>query len=157
MFTRQTQLIQHFQDHWKQEYLTALREFHKVKGTYAPQMIKVGDVVLIHNDSPRTSWRMAVIKNLIKGNDRYVWAAEVKTSSGRTNRPIARLYPLEITSEVVNPDPINNEDDNQQSTDPVDELIMRERPIRSSAAKARQNISHWSKNILGPTPEDVEN
>ena len=30
----QTQLIQHFQDHWKQEYLTALREFHKVKGTY---------------------------------------------------------------------------------------------------------------------------
>ena len=72
MFTRQTQLIQHFQDRWKQEYLTALREFHKVKGTYAPQMIKVGDMVLIHSNSPRTSWRMAVIENLIKGNDGYV-------------------------------------------------------------------------------------
>ena len=77
------------------------RTVGKVKGTYAPQMIKVGDVVLIHNDSPRTSWRMAVIENLIKGNDGYVRAAEVRTSSGRTNRPIARLYPLEITSEVV--------------------------------------------------------
>ena len=35
------------------------------------------------------SWRMAVIENLIKGNDRYVWAAEVRTSNGRkilTNR-----------------------------------------------------------------------
>ena len=103
------------------------------------------------------SEQMAVIENLIKGNDGYVRAAEVRTSSGRTNRPIARLYPLEITSEVVNPDPINNEDDHQQSTDPVDELIMRERPIRSTAAKARQNISRWSKEILGPAPEDVEN
>ena len=92
-------------------------------------------------------------------NDGYVRAAEVRTSSGKTNRPIARLYPLEISSEVVNPDPINNnnEDDNQQSTDPVDELVMREQPIRSSAAKARQNISRWSKEILGPAPEDVEN
>ena len=66
MYTHQTQLIQHFQNRWKQEYLTALREFHKLKGTYAPQMIKIGDVVLIHNDSPRA---MAVIENLIKGND----------------------------------------------------------------------------------------
>ena len=50
-----------------------------MKGTYAPQMIKVGDVFLIHNDSPRISWRMAVIENLIKGNDGYVRAAEVRT------------------------------------------------------------------------------
>ena len=81
MINRQTQLIQHFQTRWKQEYLTALREFHKVKGTYAPQTIKVGDVVLIHDDSPRASWKMAVIENLIKGNDGYVRAAEVRTSS----------------------------------------------------------------------------
>ena len=72
-----------------------------------------------------------------------------------------RLYPLEIASEkdeVVNAGTINNEDDNQQCTDDIDEHspLMRERPIRSSAAKARQNISYWSKEILGPAPEDVE-
>ena len=69
MVNRQTQLIQHFHTRWKQEYLTALREFHKVKGTYVPQTIKIGEVVLIHDNSPRASWKMAVIKNLIKGND----------------------------------------------------------------------------------------
>ena len=53
-----------------------------MKGTYASQTIKVGDVVLIHDDSPRISWKMAVIENLIKGNDGYVWAAEVRTNSG---------------------------------------------------------------------------
>ena len=67
MANHQTQFIQHFQTYWKQEYLAALREFHNVKGTYAPQTIKVGDVVLIHDDSPRARWKMAVIKNMIKG------------------------------------------------------------------------------------------
>ena len=162
MVNRQTQLIQHFQTRWKQEYLTALREFHKVKGTYAPQTIKVGDVVLIHDDSPRASWKMAVIENLIKGNDGYVRAAEVRTSSARTNRPISKLYPLEISSEkeeMLNTDTINNEDDDQQCTDNIGEHspLIKKQPIRSSAAKARQNISCWSKEILGPAPEDVEN
>ena len=67
MVNRQTQLIQHFHTSWKQEYLTALREFHNVIGTYVPQTIKVVDVVLIHDDSSRASWKMAMIKNLIKG------------------------------------------------------------------------------------------
>ena len=144
MANHQTQLNQHFQTRWKQEYLTVLREFHKVKGTYAPQTIKVGDVVLIHDDSPRARWKMAVIENLIKGNDGDIWAAEVRTNSGKTNRPIARLYPLEITSEqLVNTGTINKENDNKQCTDDIDEHspLMEEWPIRSSAAKARQNIS----------------
>ena len=78
-FTHQLQILQHFQGRWKQEYLTALREFYKVKGTCAPQAIKVGDVVLIHDNLPRRSWKMAVITELIKGNDGYVRAAEVRT------------------------------------------------------------------------------
>ena len=93
MVNRQTQLIQHFQTCWKQEYLTALREFHKVKGTYVPQTIEVGDVVLIHDDS-QAGWKMAVIENLIKRNNGYVWTlwtAEVRTSSARTNRCISPL------------------------------------------------------------------
>ena len=162
MVNRQMQLIQHFQTRWKQEYLTALREFHKVKGTFTPQTIKVGDVVLIHDDSPRFRWKMAVIENLIKGKDEYVRAAEVRTSSGRTNRPINRLYPLEISckrDDVVDAGTIKNEDDDQQCADDIDEhsTLMGERPIRSSAAKARLNISRWSKEILCPAPEDVEN
>ena len=77
---------------------------------YVPQTIKFGDVVLIH-DSPRARWKMAVIENLIKGNDGNIRAAEVRTSNGRTNRPIARLYLLKTSSEkneVFNTGTINN-------------------------------------------------
>ena len=101
-----------------------------------------------------------MIENLIKGNDGNIRAAEGRTASGRMNRPIAKLYPLETTSQqLVDTDTINNENDDKQCTDDIDEHLplMEERPIRSSAAKARQNISCWSKEILGPAPEDVEN
>ena len=42
---------------------------------------------------------MAVIQRLIKGNDGYVRAAEIRTNTGRTNRPISKLYPLEISTD----------------------------------------------------------
>ena len=60
---------------------------------------------------------------------------------------------------MLNTDTINNEDDDQQCTDNIGEHSpsIKKQPIRSSAAKARQNISRWSKEILGPAPEDVEN
>ena len=152
-FTHQSQILQHFQGHWKQEYLIALREFYKVKGTCAPQAIKVDDVVLIHDDLPRRSWKMAVIKGLIKGNDGYVRAAEVRTKNGRTNRPISKLYPLEISTD---------EDDTttklKNDTDEHSPLMFgMQRPIRSSATKAKDKIFQWSKEIIGLPPEDVEN
>ena len=109
-----------------------------MKDTCAPQTIKVGDVVLIHDDSPRARWKMAVIENLIKGNDGNIRAAEVRTNTGKTNRPIARLYPLEITSEqLVDTSTFNKQNDDKQCTDDIDEYspLMEEQPIRSSALK----------------------
>ena len=47
-----TQLLQHFQYRWKKEYLTSLREVHKVTGTNI-RTVKVGNVFLIHDDTPR--------------------------------------------------------------------------------------------------------
>ena len=92
-----------------------------------------------------------MIKGLIKGNDRYVRVAEVKTNSGRTNRPISKLYPLEIsTDEDETVTELKNDDDEHPP-------LMTQRPIRCSAAKAKENISEWSKEIVGPAPEDVEN
>ena len=52
----------------------------------------------------------------------YVRPAEVRTSSVRTNRPISKLYPLEISSEndeVVNAGTIKNEVDDQQCTNDI--------------------------------------
>ena len=45
-------LLEHFKNRWKHEYLTSLHQFHKASG-HNSQRIKVGDVVLIHDDGPR--------------------------------------------------------------------------------------------------------
>ena len=58
--------LQHFHDRWKHEYLTALREFHKVAENNS-QTIYVGEIVLIHDDVRRINWRLAVIEELITG------------------------------------------------------------------------------------------
>ena len=91
-----TRLLQSFQLRWRREYLTALREFHKATGSNR-QRIKQGDVVLIHDDGPRIRWRLGVVDNLITGSDGFVRAANVRTSTNVTNRPITRLYPLEVS------------------------------------------------------------
>ena len=49
---RQALTLQHFQRQWRDEYLTSLREFHRATGKNE-QTIKVGDVVLVHDDTPR--------------------------------------------------------------------------------------------------------
>ena len=74
--------------------MTSLREFHKVADKNS-QTIKVGDVVLVHDDTPQVDWRMAVIEELITGNDGLVRAAKIRTAKRRTNRPITKLVSLE--------------------------------------------------------------
>ena len=92
----QATIVKQFWIRWKREYLTALRETHKVTGNNE-QRVKIGDVVLVHDDTPRIKWRLAVIEGVNKGADGLIRSADIRTTTGRTNRPIARLYPLEVT------------------------------------------------------------
>ena len=55
-------------------------------------------MVLVHDDSPRISQKMAVIGELILGADGFVRVANICTSNGKTNRTITKLYPLEVNS-----------------------------------------------------------
>lgn len=92
---RQCELIAHFRERWKHEYLTSLREFHRTSGNNE-QSIHVGDIVQIQSDCNRIMWKLAIVQELIRGNDGLVRSAVVKTDSGITNRPIVKLFPLEI-------------------------------------------------------------
>ena len=60
--------------------------------------IKVGDVVLIHNDSPRNKWPQVIVEELIIGGDGAVRAVRIQIKGGITTRPITMLYPMEINS-----------------------------------------------------------
>ena len=87
---------------WRNEYLPSLREthIHNMKGHagLSENKIKVGDVVLVHEDShKRIQWPLAVVTKLKTGNDNLVRSAEIKMKNGISNRPITKLYPLEVS------------------------------------------------------------
>ena len=144
-----THLLEHFRNRWKREYLTSLCEFHKASG-HNSQRIKVGDVVLIHDDGPRMQWKLAVVENLREGGDGLIRAADLRTSSGKTNKPIVRLYPLEVTAD--DREPVK---DTVMTEHKTNDLVDRP-PKRIAATRAARQISEWTKTIRAP-PEDVEN
>jgi len=75
------------------------------------QNIKVGDIVLIENESKRrTFWPMARIIQIYPGKDGEIRVARVKTASGEVVRPIQRVFPLEIHSvEPTNDEPVEDQ------------------------------------------------
>ena len=78
------------------EYLLALRESHKclIKGNN-DTWPRAGDLVLIHDDGPRSQWKLSKITGLHAGRDGLIRVATLKTSLGMTTRPVIKLYPLE--------------------------------------------------------------
>ncbi|XP_065901997.1 uncharacterized protein [Dysidea avara] len=149
------QLLAHFWNRWKLEYLTALREFHKATGCNT-QAVKAGDIVLIHDDTPRVQWKLAVIEQVNKGADGLIRSANVRTSTGRTNRSIARLYPLEVTAtETSTTTKISGLCDNLREQSAMPAPQPQGRPVRQAALQGRQKVQQWTHSLLAP-PEDVK-
>ena len=150
--SRHSKLIQQFWVRWRKEYLTALREFHKATGNNR-QIIKKGDVVVVHDDTPRLQWKLAVVDDLVKGNDGLVRSAHISTANHKTNRPITRLYPLEVVSSETR----ENTDHEQGSTSretsdrekrpASSESETRPRSKRAAAAKAMTRIAEWTDTL----------
>jgi len=127
---KHSRIINHFQSRWKREYLTSLREFHKASG-HNRQLIRKGDVVLLHNDKPRLDWKLGVIEELLTGNNGLVRAANIQTRNYVTSRPISKLYPLEVSS--ITPELPAKTVRQECNEAPV---TTEERPKRKSAEKA---------------------
>ena len=54
--------------------------------------------MIIHDESPRLKWHLVVVQELQRGNDNLVRSATIRTVNGLTNRPISKLYPLEVNA-----------------------------------------------------------
>ena len=76
--------------------LTSLCHFHRLTGSNK-QVIQKGDVLLVHDDGPRATWRLAIFDNLSNGNNDLARASRIGTSTGYKNRASAELYPLEVS------------------------------------------------------------
>ncbi|KAL9977059.1 hypothetical protein ACROYT_G014423 [Oculina patagonica] len=104
-------LLGQFTRQWRNEYLTSLRE-HAIKnarlnGDNSVTGVKVGDIVILKNDSVRRSfWKLAKVEELHPGRDGKVQAVSVKvtgtnsSSIQRLRRPIQHVVPLEVLKEV---------------------------------------------------------
>ena len=75
--------MQMFWRQWKNEYLTSLREHHWTRRASYNQKIKVGDVVLIHDDTSRNQWRLASIIKIHRAKDDLIRAVSLRVSNGR--------------------------------------------------------------------------
>ena len=115
----------------------SLREFHKTTGNNVA--VKVGDVVLVHDEGSRINWKLAVIEELLPGRDGHVLAVNMRTQGGTTNCPTSKLYPLEILAQ-----PQENFPPSVPRSDcPVNPYP--ERTQQAAAAKAMERIAEWTR------------
>ena len=128
---RHQSLIGHFKKRFLSSYLPALREYHQATRKSQPAVVKKEDVVLIHDEKPRKEWKLAVIENLIRSTDGEIRAADIRTANGKTNRPISKLYPLQMTEPASVPVEI--------SSCPAN-VPTRSRPVRKCAIKAKAAV-----------------
>ena len=148
----------------------ALGEFHKTTG-HSKQLIKKGDVVIVHDNTPRLQWKLAIIEDLIKGNDGLVHAAHIRTDNCRTTRPIVELYPLEVVDIDSDKSPVDSakqqpDDDHPEEGTSADVDCPAEldsssgqpniRTRKVAATKALRKMMEWT-DVLSCPPEDVEN
>lgn len=78
--------------------MPSFQETHTTNTGTDKERIRVGDVVIIHDEGPRLKCRLAVVQELQCGNDNLVRSATIRTANGVTNRPISKLYPLEVNA-----------------------------------------------------------
>jgi len=87
---------------WRDDYLLSLRERFQKISSQNPRWPQKGELVLIHSESPKALWPIAIIVKVHFNEGQFPDTALVKTShSGNTLlRSVSHLFPLETTEEV---------------------------------------------------------
>ncbi len=97
-------LLTHYENRWKKEYLTELREFQRNNNRIPDKQVRVGDVVLISDENlPRTQWRLGKVEELRTSSDGFVRGCKLRVhNEGRRvsylNRPVNKLCYFEVSS-----------------------------------------------------------
>ena len=119
--------IDQFWHRWRKEYLVSLREMHGhyKKVSRAPR-VAVGDVVVIHSDKQaRGQWKLGRVEKLLTGHDGQHRAAVLRVAGqGRTakrlQRPVQRLYPIEMAVADLSAPSIDIDGDEDEAAPPLD-------------------------------------
>jgi len=110
-------LLDSYWQKWRGEYFHQLSN-RPDNNPASQQNIRPGTVVVIKEDgTPRHKWKMGVIRKVFKGPDRIVRAARVLTENGFPQRPVQKLFPLEVYSEPEEPNPAQQDQEESSSDD----------------------------------------
>ena len=133
----------HFWERWWREYLNMLCENHKITSTNKNHpTISLNDVVLIEEErKPRSTWKISIVVELIKGKDDNVWGAIVRVpkSNSLITRPICKLCHVESLRECS--DEIITVNDN----------TIKKRPKREAAILGykKRKFTNWRTVLVG--------
>ncbi|XP_068689201.1 uncharacterized protein [Montipora foliosa] len=136
---------------WFDEYVLSLPErsqkYLKAPRVQAKVQPTKGDVVLLKESSPRGTWKLAMIEEIITSKDNEVRAATIRTATGKLlNRPLNFLCPLECaevkqeSNECTEP---RNSSEEQHDVPKQKSGIepAEKRPLRRAAAEARRKLN----------------
>ena len=149
----QKHILSQFTNKWRRDYLLSLREHHLNKTRQKGPIIAVGDVVIVKDDKvKRCFWKLAVVKQLLEGNDGHVRAAVIKVGESSDSnrkgvtlrRSIRHLYPIEVKADDTESEsdemlekPVSPEDVTSRSHDNSEPNTPKEygRPRRQAAIR----------------------
>lgn len=136
---------------WFDEYVLSLRErsqkYLKAPRVQAKVQPTKGDVVLLKESSPRGTWKLAMIEEIITSKDNEVRAATVRTATGKLlNRPLNVLCPLECADVKQESDECNEPRSSSEEQHDVPKQKSgiepaEKRPLRRAAAEARRKLN----------------
>jgi len=80
---------------------------------------------------------LAVIEDVNTGEDGLVRAANIRTSTGKTNRPITKIYPLEVFTSDSSPEPENSSTHTENIQSSINSDLVTEKSEDSSTMEKR--------------------
>ena len=103
-------LLEQFENIWRTQYLTALRERHYpcAKGQSLP--VKVGSIVILETPSNRDFWPMGKVLELVKDTEGFVRSVKVLSRGVTYTRTLNKLVLLEMDPSLGNETLISNAD-----------------------------------------------
>ena len=138
-------LMHQIWNRWRTEYLNFLRErkakISRVTSTILP---KVGDIVIIHDDSPRVEWKIGKVIELIPGKDGEERVAKVLSNKSELTRATYKLYPLEINAMIDENDATDDHEDGNRT-----ERLNRSDVLIKDRRQAFQNALNKLQTLAG--------
>ena len=98
-FQRVQQQLQHFWQRWSREYLCSLQQ--RTKWMWDQKNVKVGDLVLLVEETAPGTWKMGRVVEIHPGDDGRVRVVTVKIATSTFKRAVAKIVPLICDEDVT--------------------------------------------------------